>query len=255
MGKTGVMVCGHGSRDIEAIKEFEELTYALAGQFSDQIVGHGFLEFAQPTLQEGLDSLREKGVDRVFAVPGMLFAGGHVKNDVPSILNEYAARHSNMTIQFSRELGLDTKLLQAAADRITKAEKDASNSISREETLLMVVGRGSSDSDVNNNIKEICRMLKESMGFNQGEICFSGIASPLVEPGLEQAVKLGCRQIIVFPYFLYNGVLVKKIYSITDRIAKKFPDIEFLKAKYLGNHLKVVETFADRIRDLAEDLC
>ena len=38
-------------------------------------------------------ALRARGVDHVLAVPGMLFAAGHVKNDVPSVLNAYAAEH------------------------------------------------------------------------------------------------------------------------------------------------------------------
>jgi sirohydrochlorin ferrochelatase len=34
------------------------------------------------------------GANDVLAVPGMLFAAGHAKNDIPSVLNDYAARHA-----------------------------------------------------------------------------------------------------------------------------------------------------------------
>ena len=77
-------------------------------------VESGFLEFARPILRDGLDRLRAQGVERVLAVPGMLFAAGHVKNDVPSVLNAYAAEHG-LRIEFGRDLGIDPKLLAAAA--------------------------------------------------------------------------------------------------------------------------------------------
>ena len=50
----------------------------------------------------------------------MLFAAGHVKNDVPSVLNAYAAEH-RIRIDFGRDLGIDPKLLAAARDRIDAA--------------------------------------------------------------------------------------------------------------------------------------
>ena len=87
MGKVGVMVCGHGSRDLDAIAQFNGLVRRLADRLPHYPVESGFLEFARPGLREGLDALRARGVDRVLAVPGMLFAAGHVKNDVPSVLN------------------------------------------------------------------------------------------------------------------------------------------------------------------------
>ena len=251
MGTTGIMVCGHGSREEATVKELEELAGILADLFSDQPVAYGFLDHARPSLREGLDVLREQGVETILAIPGMLFAGSHVKNDIPTELNRYADTHANISIQFGRELGMGSNLLQVATDQIARAEENSSNNTSREETLLMVVGRGASDATSNENIQKICRQLCDDMGFGAGEICFAGVASPLVAPGLEHAATLGYRRIIVFPYLLYTGVLINRIYSTVDQIAEQFPNIEFLKSKYLGNHPKVVETFADRIRELA----
>ena len=69
-------------------------------------------------------------------------------------------------------------------------------------------------------------------------------------PGLEHAVKLGYRRIIVFPYFLFTGVLVKRIYDITDEMAARHPEIEFLKASYLNDHPLVLDAFAERVREI-----
>jgi sirohydrochlorin cobaltochelatase len=82
------------------------------------------------------------------------------------------------------------------------------------------------------------------------EVCYSGVAFPLVGPGLEHAVRLGYRRIIVFPYFLFTGVLVKRIYAITDEMAQRHPHVELLKAPYLGDHPLVLDAFAERVREI-----
>ena len=91
--KLGLMLCGHGSRDAAAIAEFAALAERLRPRFPDWPVEHGYLEFARPVIREGLDRLVGAGANRILAVPGMLFAAGHAKNDIPSVLNTYQAGH------------------------------------------------------------------------------------------------------------------------------------------------------------------
>jgi sirohydrochlorin cobaltochelatase len=54
----------------------------------------------------------------------------------------------------------------------------------------------------------------------------------------------------VFPYFLFTGVLVKRIYAQTDETASRFPEIEFVKARYLRDHPLVIDAFVERAREL-----
>lgn len=250
MSKIGVMVCGHGSRDDEAIGEFASVAAGIAARLPHYPVRSGFLEFARPVIRDGLDELRAIGCERILAIPGMLFAAGHVKNDVPSVLNEYAAKHRGFAIEYGRELAVEMKLLQAAAQRIEEAERRSGRPIAREDTLLMVVGRGTSDPDANSNISKVARMLWEGMGFGWCEVSYSGVTFPLVGPGLEHAAKLGYKRIIVFPYFLFTGVLVKRIYRIADQMAARHPEIEFLKAEYLNDHPLVLDCFAERVEEI-----
>ena len=229
-GKTGILLCGHGSRDANAIKEFGVLAKMLDERLPEFDVDHGFLEFATPVIRTGLNALRDKGNTNVLALPGMLFAAGHVKNDIPSVLNTYTAQNPGVTVQYGRELGIDMKMVRAAGQRIQETLDAASDDVPIHETLLMVVGRGASDPDANSNISKVMRLLWEAFGFGWGEVCYSGVPFPLVEPGLEHATKLGFRRIVVFPYFLFTGVLVRRIYDYTDAVAARHPNIEFLKA-------------------------
>ena len=251
-GRIGVMVCGHGSRNVNAMTEFAQVAEGLRGRFGPADdpwpVEHGYLEFADPVISHGLDRLRDQGCTQVLAVPGMLFAAGHAKNDIPSVLNTYQAQHPGVTITYGRELGLDLKMLRAASARIEEALEGLAD-VPRHETLLMVVGRGASDPDANSNVSKLMRMLWEGMGFGWGEVCYSGVTFPLVEPGLEHAARLGYRRIVVFPYFLFTGVLVKRIRAFTDEVAGRHPDIEFVHAPYLGAHDMVLSTFQDRVEE------
>ncbi|NKN37858.1 sirohydrochlorin chelatase [Agrobacterium sp. a22-2] len=253
--KLGIMVCGHGSRNQNAAREFAVIAEALRARNPDMPVEYGYLEFCNPVISAGLDSLRGQGVTRVLAIPGMLFAAGHAKNDIPSVLNTYQAQNPGMVINYGRELGIDLKMIRAAGDRIQEAV-DAANAelgpVDKHETLLMVVGRGSSDPDANSNATKVMRMLWEGMGFGWGETCYSGVTFPLVEPGLTHAAKLGYKRIIVFPYFLFTGVLVKRIYSYTDEVAARHPEIQFVKASYLNDHPLVLDAFQDRVGEVLE---
>ncbi|WP_040616484.1 sirohydrochlorin chelatase, partial [Roseibium sp. TrichSKD4] len=250
--KLGLMICGHGSRNKGAVKQFAQLAEGLKSRFPDWPVEYGYLEFANPVIKDGLDKLRDQGCTHVLAVPGMLFAAGHAKNDIPSVLNTYQAQNPGMKITYGRELAVDTRMVRAAAARIQDAIDAAETDVPLHETLLMVVGRGASDPDANSNVTKIMRLLWEGFGFGWAETCYSGVTFPLVTPGLEHATKLGYKRVIVFPYFLFTGVLVQRIYNATDEVAAAYPDIEFLKAGYLNDHPQVIDTMADRVNEILE---
>ncbi|MEP2782915.1 MAG: sirohydrochlorin chelatase [Pseudoruegeria sp.] len=252
MSKIGVMICGHGSRSQSAVDEFAVLAEKLPPMLpSDWMVDYGYLEFANPVIRDGLDRLREAGCDRILAVPGMLFAAMHAKNDIPTVLNTYAAKHG-LAVSYGRELGVDPKMVAAAGARIQSAVEQANadhGEVALQDTCLVVIGRGASDPDANGNVAKIARLLHEGIGFGWCEVGYSGVTFPLVEPCLDHASKLGYKRIIVFPYFLFTGILIDRIYGFTDQVAAKYPDIQFVKAGYLNDHPKVLETFAERVQE------
>ena len=155
-GRLGVLICGHGSRNRLAVAEFADLAGALRQRLLPLPLEYGYLEFAQPILRDGLEALRAQGVQHILAVPAMLFAAGHAKNDIPSVLNTWAAE-TGIRVDYGRELGVDLKMIQAAGQRLREAiERDDQQALASgqqpiplHDTLLVVVGRGSSDPDAN----------------------------------------------------------------------------------------------------------
>ena len=247
-----IMICGHGSRDRRAVEEFNQLAVRIKERLPDHHVESGFLEFATPVIGTGLDKLRDGGAKKIVCLPGMLFAAGHVKNDLPSEVNHYAAANPGLEMVFAADLGIDARLLEAAKQRIEEALAAASGRVAREDTLLLVVGRGTNDSDANSNVAKVTRMLWEGLNVGWAETAYSGVAYPLVDQALERVSKMGFKRVVVFPYFLFSGILVTRIYNWTDAAAAANPGIEFLKASYLNDHPKVIDAFVARMQEALE---
>ncbi|HCH24769.1 MAG TPA: sirohydrochlorin chelatase [Oceanospirillaceae bacterium] len=247
--KPAILFVGHGSRDDEAVSEFYQLAENFKQRFPERMVETGFLEFVRPIISDAVEKLIAQGAKKIHAVPGMLMIGAHAKNDIPSELNNLQLKHG-IRIEYGAELGVDPKMLQAARDRIEQAEASIagySADQDRRDTLLIVVGRGATDPDANSNISKITRFLEEGMGFGWSATAYSGVADPLVPAALERTKGLGFKRVIVFPYFLFTGRLIKRIYKACDEFAAANPDIQLVNAPYLNAHEKVIDTFVERL--------
>ena len=184
MSETAIMLCGHGSRDEGAITEFAAIAERLRERV-DVPLEHGFLEFATPIIRDGLDKLRDGGAKNILAVPGMLFAAGHVKNDVPSVLNTYMAQNDGLTIKYGRDLGIDTRMVRPLRPRHGRCRGSQQGPMARcrcTTPCWSLSGAAASDPDANSNVAKVGRMLWEGLGFGWGEIAYSGVTFPLSSP-------------------------------------------------------------------------
>ena len=250
MTKTGIMICGHGSRAKSAEEEFALLAKGLCARLPDVPVEYGFLEYSAPNIHMGLDALRDAGVDEIVAVPGMLFAATHAKNDIPSVLTTYGEKNSGVTVRYGRELGLHPQMIAAFEARILEAlGKTHVHQGELYDTMLVVVGRGTSDTLANAEAARLTRIVTENLGFGWSETVYSGVTFPSVGKGLEMALKLGYKRVVVAPYFLFSGRLIDRIYAYVDRVAQTAPDVQFLKAHYLADQDHVIDTFLARIEE------
>jgi precorrin-8X/cobalt-precorrin-8 methylmutase len=92
-------------------------------------------------------------------------------------------------------------------------------------------------------------MLEEGMGFGASFVCYAGTAAPSLSTGLRNAARLGYQRLVVFPYFLFDGVLVKRIYAAADELQAAEPELEVIKAGYLGPHEDVAAVFLERAKE------
>ena len=81
----------------------------------------------------------------------------------------------------------------------------------KEETAVLIVGRGSSDPDANSDLSKIARLFYEGRPYPLVESAYVGMTPPDVADGLDRCRKLGAKRIVVFSYFLFTGVLEERI--------------------------------------------
>lgn len=246
----GVLICGHGSRAKIAEEEFSLLAKGLKQRHPTLKIDYGFLEYSAPNIHMALDRLIEQGVEKIYAVPGMLFAATHAQNDIPSVLLTYQEKHPGLVIEYGKELGLHQEMINAFQTRIREAlNLSHLHDGDLYDTMLVVVGRGTSVSEANAEAAKLTRIVCENMGFGWSQTVYSGVTFPSVGRGLEMAVKLGFKKIVVAPYFLFGGKLIDRIHAYTDKVAAANPDISFFKGSYLKDQAHVINTFIHRIEE------
>jgi sirohydrochlorin cobaltochelatase len=209
----GLLLCGHGSRDPEGITAFRELVSAVQQRHPDMEVDYGFLEFAHPVYAAAVERMYQKGVRSIVALPMMLFAGGHAKNDIPYELNTLQRQYPDLQITMGHHLGITPALLQLSKKMIEAVAGD------HQDACLLVVGRGTADPDANSDVAKLTRLLWEGLGFGFATTAFIGVASPLLKDALPLVEKLPFRRVIVFPVFLFTGVLLKRVYQQVEEYA------------------------------------
>jgi len=248
---SGIIICGHGSRAKIAEEEFSLLATGLRARFPQLEVEYGFLEYSSPNIHMALDRMIAKGITNIYAVPGMLFSATHAQNDIPSVLITYMQKNPDLTIKYGKELGLHDEMIMAFQHRIMEAidRVEMPKPGDLYDTMLVVVGRGTSVARANAEASKLTRIVAENMGFGWCETVYSGVTFPSVGRGLEMALKLGFKKIVVAPYFLFSGKLIGRINAYIEKVAVDNPDVSFHVADYLRDQAHVINTFVERIEE------
>jgi precorrin-8X/cobalt-precorrin-8 methylmutase len=248
----GIVVAAHGSRDPAGVREVEALVALMKKRAPARSITLGFLEFAVPTIDEGVRAAIAAGTERVVMLPALLLAATHAKNDMPGELGVLKRDFPGVDFHFGAPLDLHPLMLRLAQQRIVEAEASSERQVKRSDSCLVVVGRGTTDPDANSEVSKLARMLEEGLGFGASFVCYSGTAEPGLADGFQRAARLGCERMVVFPYFLFDGVLVKRIYAAADELQTRSPGLEVLKAGYLGPHDDVAAVFLERAQEGVE---
>jgi sirohydrochlorin cobaltochelatase len=246
--KYALLIAGHGSRDADGVAEFLDFARRLRDHRPGLPVELAFLEFARPTIQEGIDRLAAQGARTVVVVPGVLLAAGHAKNDMASEVRLARQRHPGLTIHMGRALDVDARLLQLCRLRYqeTLAGRAA---VPPGETLLLLIGRGSSDPDANANVAKVARFLQEGYPTGWSAVAYSGVTPPAMPDALAACERLGFRRIVVQPYFLFTGVLVKRIAAQVEERRRGRLDIDYVTVPHLQAHPLLLDVFAERAEE------
>ena len=241
--RRGLMLVGHGSRSPAGVAEYWRLAGVLRQAAPGLEVGCGFIELAQPRLDEGIETLVAAGVTSVVAVPLVLLGAGHMKDDGPAALHRARQRHPGVIFRYGRHLGIHPTILALAETRAREATGAGTA------PYVVLVGRGSSDPDANSDLCKVARLVWDGRGFAGVEAAFISLASPSVPEALDRCRRLGARRVAVVPYFLFTGVLVDRISVQARAWAESHPDVEVTVGPHLGPVAPVADVVLERYHE------
>jgi sirohydrochlorin ferrochelatase/(2Fe-2S) ferredoxin len=242
---TGVLIVGHGSRDPEANLELEALVARYRAAHPGLDVAHGYVELAEPGLDAALRELARR-VNHVVVIPLVLFAAGHVKNDLPLALDRARRDHPAVRFTATRALGVHPSLVELVFERAAPAVAAARD---RARTAVIVVGRGSSDPDANGDFCKVVRLVAEGRGLGWVMPSFIGVTRPSFEETAELMARARPERIVVAPYFLFGGRLIEKLRAQVATFQTRTPWIPTTLVAPLGGGDAVSRLLDDRLRD------
>ena len=110
-----LILFAHGARDPEWRAPVDEMAAMLGQSMPGVRLAVAFLEFMTPTLGEAIDAAALAGARRVSIAPLFWAEGGHLKREVPALIEAAQARHPHLRIDRWPVLGHSAEVLAALA--------------------------------------------------------------------------------------------------------------------------------------------
>ena len=114
MTTTGLILFGHGARDPQWAEPMRRVAASIEQASPALPVELAFLEFLTPTLPEAIDRLA-RSCGRIAVVPLFIAQAGHLKRDVPLLLDLARSRHPGLSIELAAPVGESDLVLAAIA--------------------------------------------------------------------------------------------------------------------------------------------
>ena len=110
-----LVLFAHGARDPRWAEPFEAVADRIRQAAPSLLVRLAFLELMAPTLADAVDALATAGATTVDVVPLFLGTGGHVRQDLPLLVDAVRAAHPGLAIRLHGTIGEDAAVLDAMA--------------------------------------------------------------------------------------------------------------------------------------------
>ena len=117
-----IILFAHGARDPEWARPVAAVAERLRQRFPDRLIEVAFLEFMKPTLPEAVERvLDEAGGQpgaRIQILPFFIAQGGHLRKELPEMLDALRERHPEHAFVLLPPLGELSAVQEAMAEAI-----------------------------------------------------------------------------------------------------------------------------------------
>ncbi len=111
----GIVLFAHGARDSDWARPFEAIRDRVRSSRPEYPIALAYLELMSPTLEEAIGTLIDEGALAITVFPLFMAQGGHLKQDIPRILDAIRATHPRIPIALEPAIGEVPQLLDAIA--------------------------------------------------------------------------------------------------------------------------------------------
>jgi sirohydrochlorin cobaltochelatase len=112
---SAIVLFAHGARDPEWAKPFAAVKTRIERELPGVPVALAFLEFMSPTLDQAVDVLVAGGADMIDVVPVFMARAGHVKRDLPLLVEALRGAHPRVSIRLAPAVGEVGPVIDAIA--------------------------------------------------------------------------------------------------------------------------------------------
>lgn len=239
-----IVIVGHGSRMQEANCDFEQFVERFRQVLPGQNIKHAYVELAKPVLRDVLYEVAPTS-DEVIVLPLFLFSAGHVKNDIPLMVDSARSNFPKTKFYVALPVGVHPNMVSLIAKRVGEVNDQED----KKKIAVAIVGRGSSDPDANSDFCKLVRLFEETAGYGRVAYSYVGIVRPSLDEVLERLVREQVKTIIIQPYLLFSGRLIEKLEELVDRYTKLYPWIQMKIAKTLGEDEFIFSLLQERMDD------
>lgn len=240
-----VLLAGHGSRRNESNEQVRTVAARLGDDLGEP-VKPAFIELTEPLLHDGIEELATDA-DSVTVIPLTLFAAGHVKNDIPLVVEHARQTREDIQIQYGSHLGVRPELVDVVADRLEETVAGMTADPTEDDVAVVFCARGSSDPDANAEACRLARLVYEGCAFTRVEPSFIGITEPRLDRTLEELARHDPDGIVVVPYMLGDGVLTRRVNEWVSEFGADHSDVETATTDVLGIDERLIEVLASRV--------
>ena len=245
--KEMILIIGHGSRNKTGNRQILEFTRQMRKRQPQWSIEVCYIELADYLIDEGLKDAAQKA-ERVIVIPLILNSAGHVKEEIPEYIENAQKESPDTQFVYVGHLG-SSELILKVLNRYLKETMLSLAMPDPKTTGVIVLGRGSSDLLANGEMAKMTRWLYEMNEHELVDLAFTGVAYPRLETIVQRQVKLGMKQVIILPYYLFDGILIERIDLQLERLTKQYPEISFAKSSYFGFEQEIYELFELRVNE------
>ena len=113
---------------------------------------------------------------------------------------------------------------------------------------LLIIDRGGREPEVNQELSEICSLLKLKGNYDYSDYCFLEVLPPFIEEGIRKCVQNKSVFITIIPYFLYPGLKLKETVKQSAIICRN-QKLRIGIAKPLCYHYLLSELIIERVTE------